>query len=416
MSTAAVLCIGTELVRGEIVNTNAAWLCEQLTDLGLQVVAVEVVADDRDAIRESLRRLSVHAALVCTGGLGPTTDDITTECVAAELGVPLERDADSLDAIRRRMERFGRSMAASNAKQADFPSGATILPNPNGTAPGFTVALGVAVAAFLPGVPREMKPMFELSVRPSLGPLVTDGARQVRLVTFGATESAVNDLLAGVEAKHGVTIGYRAHFPEIEVKVAARDGSAEAANERVRLAVEEVRARLGDVVHDDDGASLPEVVARLARATRRTLAVAESCTGGLCAHLLTRGPGASEFFVGGVVAYSNTVKVAALGVSDVTLVEHGAVSEPVARAMAEGVRERLGADLGLSFTGVAGPGGGTAEKPVGRVHIAAATARHTEHRELTYPGSRDQVQRLSVFAGLSMARRLLASRDGWGAS
>lgn len=410
MATAAVLCIGTELVRGEIVNTNASWLCERLTDLGFEVAIVEVVADDRAAIREALRTLSSHAVVVCTGGLGPTTDDITTECVAAELGVALERDPASFDAIRERMERFGRRMAESNAKQADFPRGAAILANPHGTAPGFSVRVGRGLAAFLPGVPREMKPMFDTSVVPLIAGLATGGTRQVRLVTFGAPESTINDDLAGIEEELGVTLGYRAHFPEIEVKILAREASPEAAEDRVRRAVARVRERLGDLVHDDGGRSLPEVVARLARERRTTLAMAESCTGGLCAHLLTQHAGASEFFVGGVVAYSNAVKTSALGVDERLLAAHGAVSEPVARAMAEGVRRRLGADVGLSFTGVAGPGGGTPEKPVGRVHVALASATGTEHRELTYPGSREQVQRLSAFAGLTLVRRLLGAR------
>lgn len=404
--SAAVLCIGTELTRGEIVNTNASWLSEELTDRGIEVGAIETIADDRPLIVETLHRLSAkHLVIVCTGGLGPTTDDITSECVAEALGVPLVRDEASLAAIRTRMEKFGRVMAESNKKQADFPTGARVLQNRKGTAPGFQVALGHAQAFFMPGVPREMKSMFGEQVAPALEPFVKGQMFQVRLKTFGMTESAVNDRLDGIEAEHAVTLAYRAHFPEIEVKVLARgDNSAE----RARTAADAVITRLGlDVVYGEGDVTFAQQLGKLLVERKLTLAVAESCTGGTVGRLLTERGGASEFFVGGVICYANRVKEGLLGVPAPLLAEHGAVSAPVARAMAQGALAALGSDLALALTGVAGPSGGTADKPVGLVHFAVASPAGTSDRQMVFPGSRTQVRDLAAFAGLSLVRKVL---------
>src|SRR5882672_4163740 len=361
--TTAVLCIGTELTRGEITNTNATWLCEELTLIGHEVAETVVVPDDRGAIQAVLERLArSNAIIVSTGGLGPTTDDITSECAAAVVGVPLERHEASLEAIRARMARFGRTVAPSNAKQADFPRGATILPNPNGTAPGFVVTIGKARAFFMPGVPTEMKPMFANHVAPDLRALVTGGSHQVRLRTFGMPESTVNDRLAGIEAKYGVTLGYRAHFPEIEVKVLSRAQTPAEAKRGARTAADEVKSRLGDVVYGEGGVDFAESVGALFRERSLTLAIAESCTGGLVAQLITDHPGASEFFKGAIVAYDDSVKTAVLGVPPALVASRGAVSTEVARAMAEGARRALGVDVALAVTGLAGPGGATSSK------------------------------------------------------
>lgn len=404
--TAAVLCIGTELTRGELTNTNATWLAEQLTRIGLEVTAIDCVDDDRERIEACLRRLgAAHRVLVCTGGLGPTTDDITTECAARVAGLELVRDQPTLDHIERLLARFGRKMAASNAKQADFPAGARILPNLNGTAPGFHVPLLAAQAYFMPGVPREMKAMFESSIAPDLGALVSEPRHQVVLRTFGLPESEVNDRLAGIEASFGVVIGYRASLPEIEVKVLAKAQSAAEAQAISRRAADEARARLGDHVYAEGFTSLPEHLGKVLTERGLTLAVAESCTGGLAAELLTRTPGSSRFFLGGVVAYANTVKTQLLGVPAESIARHGAVSAEVARAMAEGVRERLGADIGLAFTGIAGPDGGSEQKPVGLVHWAVARESGTEPRERVFLGGREDIRRRAVFAGLDLIRR-----------
>jgi nicotinamide-nucleotide amidase len=281
------------------------------------------------------------------------------------------------------------------------------LPNPRGTAPGFCVRLLGASAYFMPGVPAEMKAMFDTSIAPDLAALVSDSRHQIVLRTFGLPESEVNDRLAGVEASFRVVIGYRASLPEIEVKVLAKAASASEAEACARRAADEVRARLGDHVYDEGFGSLPESVGTLLASQGLTLAIAESCTGGLAAELVTRVPGASRYFLGSVVTYANQAKTQLLGVPAELIAQHGAVSEPVARAMAEGARLRLGADIGLAFTGIAGPDGGTPEKPVGLVHWAVASARGTEHRERVFIGDRQSIRRRAVFAGFDLIRRSL---------
>jgi nicotinamide-nucleotide amidase len=408
MTTAAVLATGTELTRGELVNTNATWLAEGLTSRGFDVVEIATVADDKAEIRAALERQSKKArVIVCTGGLGPTTDDLTTAVVAELLGVPLVRDATSFEGLRERLARFGRTVSASNAKQADFPVGARILPNERGTAPGFSVAIGSALACFMPGVPSEMTHMFETYVVPLLEPIERSARHQVRLRCFGLPESEVNDRLAGLEAAYGVVIGYRASMSELEVKVLAGGTSLDEARARAVAAAGEVRARLGTNVYAEGMTSLPAVLVELLAARGETLALAESCTGGLGAELVTRVPGASRVFTGSVVAYSNDVKVALLGVPRALIDAHGAVSDEVARAMAEGSRRALGATYGLAFTGIAGPGGGSDEKPVGLVHMALASAEPTQADRRVFPGTRDEIRRRAVYWGLGLLRRTL---------
>jgi nicotinamide-nucleotide amidase len=404
--TCAVLCTGTELTRGELVNTNAAWLSSALTDLGFEVTEQAVVDDDASRISRSLARLAETAGvIVCTGGLGPTTDDLTTHTVAALLGVKLVRDEASLDHIRRRVEKHGRTLTESNSKQADFPEGADILPNPIGTAPGFSVRVGGAVAFFLPGVPREMQRMFDEQVTPRIRALAPNDSYQIRLRTFGLPESAVGERLAGVEQPgSGVTIGYRAHFPEIEVKVLARAASQQAARAACDQATADVRKRLGEYIYGDRDDTFAGVVGRALRAKGQTLAIAESCTGGLVGHMITREPGASDFLVVDAVTYANSAKSRILGVEEETIRWHGAVSREVAAAMAEGVRRVSGADVALSLTGVAGPGGGTDAKPVGLVYLAVASARGTEVKERNFVGDRAQIQTLAAYAGLQLVR------------
>jgi nicotinamide-nucleotide amidase len=413
--TCAVLSIGTELTRGELVNTNAAWLGAELTAIGFEVIAQATVDDERARIAEAVEQLGAKVrVLVCTGGLGPTTDDVTTEAVGAALGVRLARDEASLEAIRRRLERFGRTMSATNAKQADFPDGADILPNPVGTAPGFGVRVGECVAYFLPGVPGEMKKMFEEQVVPRIRALASNNLFQLRLRTFGLPESLVGERLAGVEAAFpGTTIGYRAHFPEIEEKVLARAASHAAARDVAERATAEVRGRLGAHVFGETDDTFAGVVGRALRTRGWTLAIAESCTGGLVGHMLTREPGASDFLLLDAVTYANSAKSRILGVDEETIRWHGAVSSEVAGAMAQGARRVSGADLALALTGVAGPSGGSEEKPVGTVYIALARPDGTtdvKHRVL--PGDRSRIQTLAAYAGLQLVRELCASRVG----
>jgi nicotinamide-nucleotide amidase len=407
--TCAVFCIGTELTRGELVNSNGAWLSSRLTELGFEVTEHVTVDDDVARIVAALARLAAeHDVIVATGGLGPTTDDLTTAAVAKALGKPVARDEESFEQIRRRFEKVGRTMSESNAKQADFPEGATILPNPIGTAPGFGVTLGKARAFFMPGVPREMQRMFDEEIAPKISALAPNEHHQVRLRTFGQPESVVGDRLKGIEeANPGILIGYRAHFPEIEVKVLARGGGT-SARELCEKVAEEVRTRLADVVYGEGEDSFPSVLARKLRHKGKTLAVAESCTGGLVGTLLTREPGASEFLLLDAVTYANSAKTKVLGVDEEIIRAHGAVSAEVAAAMAEGARRVSGADIALSITGIAGPSGGSDDKPVGTVFFATASARGTETKLRNFPSifDRTQIQTLAAYAGMALVREL----------
>jgi nicotinamide-nucleotide amidase len=252
-----------------------------------------------------------------------------------------------------------------------------------------------------------MKAMFEASIEPDLAALVSQPRHQIVLRCFGLPESEVNDRLAGLEAAHGVVIGYRASLPEIEVKVLAQAATREAALAIARRAADEVRARVGDAIYGEGFGSLPDHVGAMLAERGQTLAIAESCTGGLAAELLTRIPGSSRYFLGGAVVYANSAKTELLGVPAALIAEHGAVSVAVAQAMAEGVRARLGADYGLAFTGIAGPDGGSEQKPVGLVHWALASAIGTESRERVFPGARLDIRRRAAFAGFDLLRRSL---------
>jgi nicotinamide-nucleotide amidase len=411
--TCAVLSIGTELTRGELVNTNASWLAAELTSLGFEVVEHATVDDHPERIVDALRRLTPRVrVVVSTGGLGPTTDDVTTEAVAKTLGVAVVRDQGSLEAIVRRFERLGRTMSSSNAKQADFPEGADVLPNPIGTAPGFGVRFGECVSYFLPGVPTEMRKMFEEQVAPRIRALAPNTLYQSNLHLFGLPESVVGERLAGVEAAFPrTTLGYRAHFPEIEVKVLARAGSQGDARDLCQRATAEVRTRLGSYIYGEADDTFAGVVGRGLRARGWMLAIAESCTGGLVGHMVTREAGASDFLLLDAVTYANSAKARVLGVDEETIRWHGAVSPEVAAAMAQGAKRVSSADVGLALTGIAGPAGGTEEKPVGTVYIALARPDGTtdvKHHLLA--GDRTRIQTLAAYVGLQLVRELCASR------
>jgi nicotinamide-nucleotide amidase len=412
--TAAILSIGTELTRGEIVNTNASWLAAELTALGFDVPETVTIDDDPARIVAALRRLAATSrVIVGTGGLGPTTDDLTTAAVAEALGVAVVRDPASLEAIRERFRAVGRVMSPSNEKQADFPAGAAVLANPIGSAPGFAVTLAGCRAFFMPGVPGEMRRMFADHVVPAIASLAPRLSFQRRLKTFGMPESAVGERLAGIEAAYpGVVLGYRAHFPEIEVKVHATAKDQETARALADRAATEVRERLAEVLYGEGNDTFPQVVGSMLAARGQRLAVAESCTGGLLGHLLTSEP-ASEYFVADAVTYANSAKVRLLGVSEDDLRIHGAVSSVVAAAMAEGVRQRCDVDIGVAITGIAGPSGGTAEKPVGLVYFAVAhPGGKTIVKERVFRGDRRQVQTFAAFAALALVRDVVLGKLG----
>ena len=406
---AAVFSIGTELTRGELTNTNASWLAEQLTLIGCTVVEQSTIPDDAELIRATLLRLSTsHGVVVCTGGLGPTTDDLTTAAAAAAAGVELVRHEASLDAIRRRFRAANREMSPSNTKQADFPRGADVLDNPVGTAPGFAITLGACRCFFLPGVPHEMERIFDDRIRPELAPTVERTTHQVRLRTFGLPESQVGERLSGIEeAFEGITLGYRASFPEIEVKILAEGPSLAVAQERAALAEREVRDRLEDAVFGEDDDTYPAYVGHLLRDRGLTVALAESCTGGMVSSLITDVPGSSDYLLLSAVTYSNASKTNVLGVSGELLRGYGAVSAESAAAMADGVRRLADADLAVSITGIAGPGGGSESKPVGTVFIALARRdRETATEALKLSGDRWRIRRLAAYCALRVLARV----------
>jgi nicotinamide-nucleotide amidase len=406
---AAILSTGTELTRGELLNTNATWLAVELVQLGIEVTTIETVDDNVGRITDAFRRLSLsHDLVVCTGGLGPTTDDVTAESLARACGIDLETDEASLSAIAEMVKRFGREMSVSNAKQALLPRGSRALPNANGTAPGFVKVLNRAQIYCLPGVPAEMKLMFSSVIAPALTDAEHLPLVQVVLHTLGVAESTVNDRLQGIALECGVTLGYRVHFPELAVKVVARRDSMSAANLATELAAQEVRRRLGSrAVYGQGDETLPEVLRRALSNKGQRLAIAESCTGGQVSSLVTSAAGSSQIFSGAVVAYADEVKREHLGVPASVLELNGAVSEPTAIAMAEGVRRRFRSDWGLAVTGIAGPGGATPEKPLGTVHFAASGPGVLRHQLRVIPGDRARVQLLAAFSCLNWLRCLL---------
>jgi nicotinamide-nucleotide amidase len=414
---AAILCIGTELTRGELVNTNATWIANRLTAIGFEVDDIDTIPDDRRVIVDTLLRLAArHRVVVVSGGLGPTTDDLTTACAAEAASVPLERHEPSLEAIRKRFATLGREMTPSNAKQADFPAGSEVLPNPVGTAPGFLLQLGGCRLFFTPGVPSEMQRMFDDQVEPRIAKLAPSNTAQNHLKTFGQTESRIGETLAGVEQAYpGVTIGYRAHFPEIEVKVFARHKSRIEAQTLADAATREVRQRLSEYVYGEGAnETFAAAVARVLRGHGLTLALAESCTGGLVGHMLTSVPGSSEFLILDAVVYSNASKSKLLGVDPELIRAHGAVSAECAGALAAGALRAADSDIAVSITGIAGPTGGTENKPVGLVYVGIATRTSIDVVEKRFSGDRGRVQTLAAYTALKLvtdtARRLGCAR------
>jgi nicotinamide-nucleotide amidase len=400
-----ILSTGDELLTGQIVDTNSAWLMDRLWELGLMVRRKTLVGDDRQDLDAAIRETTARADLVVmSGGMGPTEDDLTSEAVAAVLGVPLEPHPPSLEAIRERFRRFGRTMTPNNEKQARFPRGAEVIPNRFGTAPGFSVRVGRGEVVCFPGVPSEFRGLSEEWLLPRLAARLGQVPTAGLVKLFGVGESHADHEMRPVmddPENAGVRFGYRAHWPEVHVKWAVPDPGAAARAERIRLAV---RAIFGEQVFGEGKDELPElVVARLAERGER-VALAESCTGGLLAELLTDVPGASAVLDLGVVAYANAMKERVLGVDGALLAAHGAVSEPVARAMAEGARRTAGATWGIGITGIAGPSGGTAEKPVGTVHLALAGPAGTEAVARLYRGERTRIRRQAAFEALNLLR------------
>ena len=408
--TAEIIAIGSELLAPDRTDTNSLWLTEKLNRLGIEVKLKTIVGDDdarlEEAIRDATRRSKV---VITTGGLGPTEDDITRKITARALGRRLLLDESVLAEIRQRFQGFGVAMPERNSRQAMVIEDAEVLPNPNGTAPGMFIDHQGTAIVLLPGPPREMRPMFETHVAPRLASRA-GSLRVVRrmLRVAGLGESAVDEKIAPIYTQYDnpvTTILF--NQSEIEIHLTARGRTEQEAEALLDRLSEQIEERLGNAVFSFAGETMEQVVGLKLSVAGYTIAVAESCTGGLIAQRLTDVPGSSKYFIEGVVAYANDAKTRTLGVEPILLLEQGAVSAPVAEAMAEGIRKRAETDFGLSVTGIAGPDGGTEEKPVGTVYIALADIRGTEHRKLKLPGDRQLIRWRASQAALDMLRRRL---------
>jgi nicotinamide-nucleotide amidase len=409
---AEVLTIGDELLRGEIVDSNKSLLSERLLGLDIETRFHVSVRDDPGDMSDAFLRAARRSDLVLvSGGLGPTRDDLTVEVLARTFGRQLVLHRPSLETIRAFFARFGREMTKNNEKQAWLPEGAEALPNPIGTAPGCMLEEGSALFFCMPGVPSELQRMMDEQVLPRLAVRARrEGgsvARAALLRTFGMGESALDAELADLARGEGVSLGFRTAFPDNTLRPLARGATAEEAEVRLAHLCEEIRRRLGPLIYGTGDETLEEVVVGMLRERRRTLAVAESCTGGLLGERITSVPGASHVFQGGVIAYADAAKAALLGVPEALLAAHGAVSAPVAVAMAEGARARFGADIALSTTGISGPEGGTPEKPVGLVFVGFAWEEGTESQEFVFPLDRARHRLVTTQVALDGLRRAL---------
>ncbi|HEV3468347.1 MAG TPA: competence/damage-inducible protein A [Pyrinomonadaceae bacterium] len=410
MLTAEIIAVGSELLTPLRTDTNSLWLTDRLNSVGIEVKLKTVVGDDDARLEETIRdALKRSTCAVLTGGLGPTEDDITRKIAARALGRRLLLDERVLEDIRAKFAHWGRQMPEINSRQAMVIEGAQVLDNPNGSAPGMYLEHEGRVVVLLPGPPREMKPMFDGQVLAKLA-AKAGGVRVARRVlrVSGLGESAVDERIAPVYTQYKnpqTTILF--NRSEIEIHLTAQAKTEAEAELLLDGLAGQLEDRLGHSVFAFRGETMEEVVGLRLAVSGFTVATAESCTGGLVAHRLTEVPGSSSYFMEGVVAYSNEAKTRLLGVPAELIGAHGAVSAEVAEAMAEGVKARAGVDFGLSVTGVAGPGGGSAEKPVGLVYIALADDAHTEHRRLMLPGDRHLIRWRASQAALDLLRRRL---------
>lgn len=417
LATAEIIAVGSELLTPHRIDTNSLFLTRRLNDVGIVVRSKSVVGDDRAAlaalVREALTRADV---VITTGGLGPTEDDVTREVVAGVLERPLDERLDVLAAIRARFDRRGIPMPEINRRQALVPRGARVLDNANGTAPGLLIEVNGRVVVLLPGPPRELEPMFDADVVPRLSDPERRRHLQRRVLKItGRSESQVEEVAQPIYSRLGdaavpVETTILAAPGQIELHLEASGPDVALLERRLDDGVTKLGAALAPFVFSTDGRALETVVGDLLRDRGWRIAVAESCTGGMLLGRLTEVAGSSAWVLGGVVAYANAVKTVMLGVPASVIEAHGAVSEPVAVAMADGVRTRLGAEIGVSVTGIAGPAGGTPAKPVGTVVIAVSSAA-SGVRAFAFTGDRDTIRRHSTAAALDMVRRALQGLD-----
>jgi nicotinamide-nucleotide amidase len=428
-TSSEILCVGTELLLGNITNGNARWIAEELAGLGLPHFRQTVVGDNRErliaAVREAAGRCRV---LITTGGLGPTPDDLTTEAIAAAFGAPLVEHPAVWDDIQAKLAARGRTAGETQRCQAQLPEGAAVLPNPTGTAPGmvwtperegqpFPITPGFTVLTF-PGVPSELHAMWRQTAAPWLRQQgLAAGVFASRLLRFwGVGESTLAEQVGDLLSLENPTVAPYAGTGEVKLRITARAATPTEAEALLRPVEADLRRRTGSLCYGADDDSLASVVLDLLRRRGETLAVAESCTGGGIGAALAAVPGASEVFLGGVIAYANAVKQGLLGVPAALLEAHGAVSDPVAGAMAEGARRCTGATWGIAVSGIAGPGGGSAEKPVGLVHLALAGPDGVSSDGVLFGASRGRswIQAVTAGEALNRLRLRLASPDAAG--
>jgi nicotinamide-nucleotide amidase len=411
---AEIIAVGSELLTPYRMDTNSLYLTEQLNLLGVDVIFKSVVGDDlRRLVAAGQHALFRSDIVIFSGGLGPTEDDLTREGVAEALGLKLERDPEILKNLEQRFASRGWKMAANNAKQADVLEGAAALPNPNGTAPGQWIAGEFDgrehIIVLLPGPPHELRAVFENEVRERLRQKVPPAflaTRTLKIAMLG--ESQVDARVAPIYKRYAdVETTILAGAGEVELHFKNRAATAEAAQRRVDEVSGLVEDELDDAVYSSDGQSLEQIVGYWLQMRNATVAVAESCTGGMLAERITSVSGSSRYFTGGAVVYSNHLKTELAGVPAEMIERHGAVSREVAAALAEGIRYRCESTLGVGITGVAGPGGGTAERPVGLVFHAVANDRGTEVVQRNFPGDRKRIRRFASTMALDMVRRKL---------
>ncbi len=409
---------GDEVMRGTIADTNTALTASRLYPLGLQLRRTTVVGDRNEDIRRALLETSARADFcIVSGGLGPTSDDLTAACAAQAAGMPLRRDAKWMEALLNRWTRVFRRtdpMPVNNERQADVPEGAEILGNPDGSAPAFALRIDRCTFFFLPGVPREYHRIIQELVLPRLVAATGHAVLRARfLQCYGVAESRLDELVAPIREAHPeVRFGFRTKFPENHLSLLALAQDAATAEANLARVEEKCRAVLGSFVYGQDGVTFAQSVGEALAARGETVACAESCTGGLLTQLLTEVDGSSRWTLGAYVTYSNEMKQSALGVAKQLLDAHGAVSEEVARAMADGARERSGATWALSITGVAGPGGGSEDKPVGTVWLGLSGPSGVNSKRIHFRGDRGMVRTQSAFAALQLLREALHSARG----
>ncbi len=407
--TAEIISVGTELLLGQILNSDAQYLARELSALGYNLFYQTTVGDNMDRLAKCLETaLERSDAVLLSGGLGPTEDDMTKDAVAKVFGLEMELHEASEKEIKRFFASRNYEMTPNNMRQAMFPKGSIVLPNARGTAPGCIVEQNGKAAIVLPGPPHELIDMFEKHAREYLTKRSDSKIVSRVLRVFGMGESSVEHRVRDLMDGANPTLAPYASVGEVTLRLTAKVGVGEAAHTLLDPLAEEVVKRLGDLVYTTDNEKLEELAVRLLKENGKTLALAESCTGGLVAEKITDVPGASDVLLEGVVAYSNAAKIRRLGVSEATLEQFGAVSAQTAKEMAEGAKLGSGADFGIGITGIAGPGGGTDEKPVGLVYAALAGGGETFVKELRLGGERVRVRALSALNALDLLRRRLS--------